>query len=118
MMWWRLEQFLMFLNSTVRAFKYRSVKAIAEDAWNRLNEDERQVIRDTENQSDMIKYHHWGGRWIRNFYGLWNPRNRLTRNYFKDGDKHVIDGINYHPQHPDVVSSQVMNEMWNISRTR
>lgn len=79
---------------------------------------ERQVIRDTENVGDMIKFHHWGGRWIRNHYGLWNPRNKLTKNYFIDGDKYVLDGINYHPQHPDTVSSQVMAEMWNISRTR
>ena len=114
----KLEQIILFLESSYRAFKYRSVKAIAEDAWKRLEEKERQVIRDTEDVGDMIKFHHWGGRWIRNHYGLWNPRNKLTKNYFIDGDKYVLDGINYHPQHPDTVSSQVMAEMWNISRTR
>ncbi len=114
----KISQLVSVVGRSYRDFKYHSVKAIAEDAWKRLDEKERQVIRNTENVDDMIKFHHWGGRWIRNHYGLWNPRNKLTRNYFIDGDKYVRDGINYHPQHPDTVSSQVMAEMWIIARTR
>jgi hypothetical protein len=114
----KIEQMFLFFTSLYRAFLYRSVDKIAADAWGRLSDAERQEFRNIHNKDDMIRYHHVAGRWIRNFYGLWNPRNRLTRKYFIDGDKYVKGGINFHPDHPDAVSSRILDKMWEISRAK
>ncbi len=118
-MWHKFEQFAAVVASIYRCWKYRSVKAIANYAWKRCAAQDRDSIRQVETVDNMVMYYHnTAGRRIRNRYGLWNPRHNLTRNFFTDGDKYVRDGINYHPQHPDAVSTEVLKEMWNISRNK
>lgn len=114
----RIERVGMILTNLYRSFKYRSVEAIAKDAWSRMDDADKEDIRNLHNKQDMIKYHHFAGRWIRNFYGLWNPKNRLTRKYFIDGDKFVRNGINYHPDHPDAVSQRVLDKIWEIATAK
>lgn len=54
------------------------------------------------------------GQVIRNDYGLWHAH-PLTMQWHLDNDRflnnHIVDGVDCHPNHPDQVSSDIVELM-------
>lgn len=74
---------------------------------NRLSSGGEEDIKRCSRE-DLGLLHFSFGMWIRNTYGLWFENNPLTE--FEDGS-FVRDGVNYHPKHPDAVSSDIIQEV-------
>jgi predicted unusual protein kinase regulating ubiquinone biosynthesis (AarF/ABC1/UbiB family) len=87
-----------------------------------LDEQEKFALkRQFLNEQQLGILHHGFGTHIRNEYKLWEAANPLTTQWFKDcafaeggrGEhQYMIDGVDYHPNHPDQVSFEIIKKVW------
>ena len=67
---------------------------------------------------DVSALHHSFGQWIRNHYGLWDERHPLVHDWFAFPDKRDVrddvdySNVDYSEDHPDQVSTRVMEMVW------
>jgi hypothetical protein len=70
-------------------------------------------------KEDMGMFHHTTGMQIRNDYGLWEADNPLTAKWFEDvtsnKNAYLKEGVDYHPQHPDQVSGDILGLVWEAA---
>lgn len=66
----------------------------------KLAEQDKREIKKTA-EADLIMYHHGFGRWIRNTYGLWDPKNPYVDFNDPMGDNH-----------PDQMSQRIIETVW------
>ncbi len=94
---------------------YLTLQQIINDVFNKLTDEDKQNLS-TLNKDDMIKFHHGVGTFIRNEYKLWDRNNPLTSLWFIDNEsgneQYIKDGVDYHPCHPDEVSSEILIGIW------
>jgi hypothetical protein len=98
---------------------FYSVRELAEDIVSRMEEKDKQFLRETvPNRKAMGHYHFSVGMGIRNNYGLWDESHPLTQQWFydrKSGSKiHLKDGVDCHPNHPDNISGRILEHVWDI----
>jgi hypothetical protein len=74
----------------------------------------------TFKKEELGQFHHTFGRWVRNFYRLWDPEHPLTRQWHLDCKSGTNDylkkGVDYHPNHPDNMSMKLMYRLWHHVR--
>jgi len=87
---------------------------IVEVVFGRISKDEIEYLQ-TIKRDDMIEFHSTVGRGIRNDFRLWHTKNPLTKAFFEDGDKYIVNGVNLHPDHPDTVSCNVLYRVWDLA---
>lgn len=100
--------------------EYLSKAQIVEDLYTNLEYEDRQALRKMyPNEESLVSLHHGYGTFIRNEYKLWEAENPLTQQWFTDCDEaqdgqheFMVDGVDYHPQHPDEVSMDIIEEVW------
>ena len=51
---------------------------------------------------DLSRFHHGYGTHIRNTYGLWKH----------DWEPEIKDGVDYSPNHPDAISMEIIEAIW------
>lgn len=97
-----------------------SVKEIVDDIITTLNPEDVHYITNMSLEK-MQALHHSTGRSIRNEYKLWDENNPLTKQWFLDckeseltgtPHQHMKEGIDWHPNHPDSVSNDVLTLLW------
>lgn len=93
-----------------------TIDAIARDMIIQLDDQSIKTIQWTVSPEGMLKFHPTVGRYLRNRYHLWDPKCPLTKQWHDDRaaglTNHIIDGVDYHPQHPDAISSAVLKCIW------
>lgn len=106
--------------------KYLTKEEIVDKEYARLTEEDLKAINAL---TDSTLLHHGYGTWLRNDYDLWNVANPLTRPWFRDcalaerdgiDGKHayMIDGTDYHPNHPDQVSDDIIKAIIAKAKSR
>lgn len=53
-------------------------------------------------KEDLVSYHLSMGQFIRNHFGLWK----------QPWEPEIKDGIDYSPNHPDAVSTRILETLW------
>jgi hypothetical protein len=96
--------------------KYLTKDEIIEKEYARLTEEDFRAINALTSSNTL----HMGyGLWIRDDYNLWDAAHPATNKWFRDcaeahrdgiDGKHayMIDGTDYHPNHPDNVSAEII----------
>ena len=74
---------------------FLSREQILEDLPTRMSKEDLTALKDTP-LTELIKFHHGLGRWMRNNYGLWFPEN-----------PHIVN------EHPDDYSFSLITQLWN-----
>lgn len=100
--------------------EYLTEAQIIEDLYEELTYEDVQALRNMYKTEDSLGVlHHGYGTYIRNTYKLWDAENPLTHQWFKDCAEatdghhhHMKDGVDYHPQHPDQVSFEIIKQVW------
>ena len=81
-----------------------------------ITDDDKKYLKSLSRE-DMIQFHHGIGTSIRNEYGLWKEDNPLTQQWAldrsTDSEIHMKNGVDYHPQHPDAVSMDILEAVWD-----
>jgi len=93
---------------------YLTKEQIADAIIDRIIPEEINHVKSLERE-DMAMFHHSVGMEIRNDYGLWNEDNPLTMQWFEDHgkDNHIDEnGVDCHPNHPDQVSGDILEMIW------
>ena len=93
----------------------QSINGIAYDLFDKLAPDLIVELR-TIPLDDMVLYHSTMGRHIRNEYGLWNTDHPLTKSWHTNLNRDVRNGVDYSTDHPDHISSRVMELIWKMSQ--
>lgn len=92
-----------------------TINEIVDDFYPKLSPEDISEIRKTD-RDHIFKWHHTVGMYIRNNYELWNENHPLTKEWHFDSEnnfnKYVVDGIDYHPNHPDEVSNRILEAIW------
>lgn len=69
-------------------------------------------------RNELISLHHTFGRSIRNEYGLWDANHPLTKSWHElrsaGSEEQIVDGIDFHPNHPDSVSQRIIERVWEL----
>lgn len=91
----------------------QSVRGIALDYFDLLEPESVEIFRNTPHD-DIVMYHSTVGRYIRNHYGLWNADHPLTKNWHANINRDIRSGIDYSKDHPDHISSLVMEAVWKL----
>ena len=102
--------------------EYLTQSQIVEALYEELTHEDVKALKELyKTEKSLGVLHHGYGTHIRNEYKLWEAANPLTHQWFKDcafaegGEgkhQHMIDGVDYHPQHPDQVSFEIIKEVW------
>lgn len=79
------------------------IDEIVKDVFNSLVDDEKSSLNQCP-KDDLIGYHHSAGRFIRNHYKLWET----------SWTPEIVDGVDYSPNHPDAVSMQIIERVWEL----
>lgn len=74
----------------------------------KLDEQTKRALRDLP-QTDLIMCHHTFGRWIRNFYRLWEQDNPYTMLHHQPD---LQNGVDHSVTHPDYVSQKIIERLW------
>lgn len=94
----------------------KTLESIAEEIYSSLSPRDIAYLRDIE-RDDCIELHRTVGRHIRNEFSLWSAGCSLTEPWRKDrengGTKHLINGTDYHPCHPDNISFTILEMVWD-----
>lgn len=94
---------------------YLTRQQIIEDIVSKMTDQDIADLK-TLQESDMIKFHHGVGTFIRNTYGLWEHGNPLTQLWIIDNEagntEFIKNGVDYHPCHPDEISMQILVGVW------
>lgn len=85
----------------IRHFTFPSENDIAADLIATMSDEQIEGLRRNA-FDDLILLHHTFGRFIRNRYRLWDPKNPHTR--YSDGDDE---------SHPDNLSYRVIQLVWH-----
>lgn len=94
---------------------------IVDEIYQGMSKTDLDAVRDVMDAEGMIVFHGSTGMGIRNKYNLWDPANPLTSQYFEDyknGVQHIVDGVDCHPQHPDVVCHEILKAVWTKVKLR
>ena len=95
---------------------YLNKRQIIDDIVSKMTEEDKIELQ-TLQRNEMFKFHNIVGRFIRNEYKLWNRDNPLTALWFIDEESGNQDfmrnGIDYHPCHPDQVSNEILEGVWD-----
>jgi hypothetical protein len=86
-----------------------TVKEIVEDLLEIMSEDDKDYLRTVEGFEKSILISALG-RMIRNNYSLWQ-NNPLTKRWREEGANDMRDGVDYSEDHPDNVSSLILDEI-------
>lgn len=99
-----------------------TINSIARDIIADMTEGDKQAVLAIDHPDGMVRFHSTVGRATRNQYNLWNENCPLTKAWHdarKAGtNEYMIDGVDYHPQHPDQVSADIMEHIWSILHTK
>jgi uncharacterized protein DUF6794 len=94
---------------------YMSKEEIVKDCVARLEVEDVEMLL-TIPESEMGKYHHSYGMYVRNHYGLWHSDNPLTKVWFDACDNkdvtYILNGVDCHPNHPDNLSGEILKMIW------
>ena len=95
-----------------------STDAYADKIIDELDESSQQVLRGITDEGDLSLLHHTWGQAIRNEFGLWQPDHPLTWHWHQNGPgaRHLVNGIDHSPDHPDAVSMEIMKKVWRKVR--
>jgi hypothetical protein len=95
---------------------YLTKQQIVAEIVSQMTEEDKNEFK-TLHRDEMFKFHNHVGRYIRNTYGLWNRDNPLTALWFIDeesgNEEYIRGGIDYHPCHPDHVSTEILEAVWD-----
>lgn len=95
---------------------FDTVEEIADDMVEYITTIDVLYLRNLPLKEDMGRFHHTVGMDIRNNYGLWEDNHPLTAAWFTDMKNNtndfLIDGIDHHPCHPDAISMQILERIW------
>jgi hypothetical protein len=81
---------------------------IAQDFFDNLEEEERQYVLDVPNRMFMSMFHDGAGQYIRTNYNLWE----------RPWKPEIVDGADISPQHPDAISTRVLEIVWDKCHAR
>lgn len=100
-----------------------TIEKIAAEVVDTLKEDEIIYVLETVKDEDgMVLLHHGLGTYIRNHYKLWDENNPLTKQWFVDSTNgvvtYIIDGVDHHPKHPDMISFEVLKQIYRTLKKR
>lgn len=95
---------------------YLTKQQIVNEIVSKMTEEDKNELK-TLHRDEMFKFHNHVGRYIRNEYKLWNRDNPLTAVWFIDNEsgneEFIRNGIDYHPCHPDQVSTEILEGVWD-----
>lgn len=95
---------------------YKTEQEIIDEIYANLDKNSRKLISSILRE-EMVQFHFRNGMAIRNAYKFWDRENPLVHQWFLDeesnSNKYIRDGVDYHPQHPDAVSMNILYKIWD-----
>jgi len=101
-----------------------TIDGIAEECISKLDKLDIEYFNSFSSGEDVVmQQHHGYGRHIRNEYKLWEKTHPLTKAWHQATDindqTHIKNGVDYHPDHPDEISSSIIKLIWEkISKAK
>lgn len=94
-----------------------TIDQIVDDLMFKITPDDKQLLKSPSTPTNLQE--HWVRsslqRWIRNHYHLWHTH-PLTERWRTEGPNDMRDGVDYSTDHPDNMSSQIVDVL--VSRLR
>lgn len=98
--------------------EFLTKEQIVDELYNNMDTRDKQALWVLDKEQ-LSLLHHGFGTHIRNTYGLWDARNPLVYDWFYDCahapnglHKYMEDGVDCHPQHPDQVSQEIIQALY------